>query len=205
MTETFRPGPTPLDDVRNRRPELVAVCRAAGVDLDDATGPSALADYIEAAHHAELWSELPRLSNLAAQVEKADGDRHPELFAVRTLFDELRFDLESHLMREEQIVFPLIREIVAASVSVKRPNGTLHNPIDVLDDDHERVGGLLDELASLTDSFTVPDGASPEMRRPYDGLASFASDTRLHIQLEDHLLLPAVAAVERDLLALLDR
>lgn len=205
MTETIRPAMTPHDDFRDGHPELVAACRAAGVDLDDTTGPAALADYLETAHHATLWSELPRLSELAEQVENVDGVRHPEMVAVRSVFEALRSTLESHLMREEQIVFPLIREIIASSQSLKRPNGTLRNPIDVLDDDHERVGDGLEELVFLTDTFTVPDGASPELRSLYDGLAALVSDTSLHIQLENHILFPAVVAVERDLLAVLDR
>ncbi|MEO6571934.1 MAG: hemerythrin domain-containing protein [Ilumatobacteraceae bacterium] len=204
MSRTIRPAKTCHEDFRDGYPELVAVCRAAGVDLDDAAGPTALANYLEVAHHANLWGELPRLSALAEQVDKVDGAGRPEMRVIRRSFEALRSDLESHLMCEEQIVFPLIREIIAASRTVERPNGTMRNPIDVLDDDHERVADGLDELASLTDDFTAPDGASPEIRNLYGGLAALVTDTRLHIRLEHHLLFPAVVAVERDLLAVLD-
>ena len=185
--------------------DLGEACRAAGVDLGDAVTPDALADHLETAHAAELWSELPRLSELAGRVEQAHGPRHPEVVAVRSSFEALRTGLESHLMREEQIVFPLMREILAASRSVKRPNGTLRNPIDVLDDDHERVGEMLDELRVLTDSFTAPEDAAPELGTLYERLAALTDATALHMHLENLVLFPAVAAIERELLAVLEQ
>lgn len=45
------------------------------------------------------------------------GERHPELTEVRTLFGALRADLEPHLMKEERILFPMVRELVTATTA----------------------------------------------------------------------------------------
>ena len=85
--------------------------------------PSAVADHIEQTHHAYLRDELPRLSELAERVRDVHGKRHPELIDVNDCFALLRADLEPHLDREEQILFPLVREIEAALRSGTSTNG----------------------------------------------------------------------------------
>ena len=62
-------------------------------------------------HHTYLKEALPRLAALLDKVVNAHVARHPELTTVRELFGELRADLEPHLMKEEQVLFPMIKQI----------------------------------------------------------------------------------------------
>ena len=71
--------------------------------------PAELVDHIESLHHRYLWAELPRVSALVDKIATVHGERHPELADVQRLFTELRADLEPHLAREEQQLFPMIR------------------------------------------------------------------------------------------------
>ncbi len=77
-------------------------------------GPAELVDHLESTHHAYLHTELPRLDALAEKVASVHGANHPELMDVLADVRELRDDLEPHLMKEERILFPLIREQVGA-------------------------------------------------------------------------------------------
>ena len=68
---------------------------------DDWTSMDAIAlvDHVVVTHHVYLWNELPRLSALIAKVTLAHGMKHPELREVAAVYDELRSDLEPHLLK----------------------------------------------------------------------------------------------------------
>ena len=73
----------------------------------------ALVDHLEATHHRYLWDELPRVSGLVDRIVSVHGERHPELVEIGLCFAEVRVDLEPHLLKEERVLFPMIRELAA--------------------------------------------------------------------------------------------
>jgi regulator of cell morphogenesis and NO signaling len=211
-----------LDYCCGGRRSLAEACLAAGLAVEEAVdalrtsaietptpssslqdlahaAPSVLVDHIVQTHHAYLRHELPRLSELAERVVSAHGDRHPEVVDVRDTFGRLRADVEPHLDREEQILFPLVREMDAALRSGRSANGELANPVSVLADDHEQVGDLLARLRSLTDDFTPPADGCASYRALYDGLHDLMDDTHLHVHKENNILFPAAVERERQL------
>ena len=111
--------------------------------------PADLVDHLEATHHRYLWDELPRLSALVAKVVSVHGGRHPELHAIAACYEEARADLEPHMAKEEQVLFPMIRELATASSLPSFHCGTLRNPISVMLREHDAVGELLAELRRL--------------------------------------------------------
>jgi regulator of cell morphogenesis and NO signaling len=152
--------------------------------------PGELVDHIEATHHAYLHDELPRMEALLEKVESVHGERHPELAFVQASFDELALELDPHLAREERILFPMIRDLVAAGDS---PGGTaLAGPIRVMLVDHDRAGELLARLRSLTDGYRPPDDGCASYRALYTGLEQLEADTHLHVHKENNVLFPAV-------------
>ena len=71
-------------------------------------GPAELVDHLEAVHHAYLHTELARLDALADKVVAVHGDHHPELTEVQATYRELQADLEPHLMKENNALFPAV-------------------------------------------------------------------------------------------------
>src|SRR5687768_8008834 len=72
-----------------------------------------LVDYIEKKHHRYVKSQIPLLTDFVNKVYKSHGDGHPELNEIRELFLEDSEDLLRHLQMEEEMLFPVIRNIVA--------------------------------------------------------------------------------------------
>jgi len=139
--------------------ELAAVVDTAGAEVD-ALPPVELVDHILTTHHEYLHEELPLLDALAAKVRDVHGERHPELHEVARLFGELRADLEPHLAKEEQVLFPAIRRLVEEG-PVELPFGTIANPIRVMAAEHEGAGELLEALRAATSGYRVPaDGCA---------------------------------------------
>jgi regulator of cell morphogenesis and NO signaling len=149
----------------------------------------ALTDYIERTHHAFTRSELNRLAPLAEKVRRVHGDKRPELVQVERLLDALAQDLELHMFKEEQILFPHIRRL-ALGLPQTSPFGTLDGPLQVMHLEHERMGSLLEELAALTSDYRPPADACASYRALYDGLAALQSDLHQHVHLENNMLFP---------------
>lgn len=193
---------------------LSEACRRAGLDLEITTReltvaaagetPSdwttmtavELVDHLEATHHRYLWDEMPRLSALVAKVASVHGDRHQELGYVAACFADVRADLTPHLLKEERILFPMIRQLAVADAPPMFHCGTLRNPISVMLREHESVGELLAKLRSLTNGYELPADACASYIACYAALAELEADTHLHIHKENNLLFPLVLRME---------
>ena len=70
-----------------------------------------LADYILKYHHRNIRTQGPAIERLLTKVCNVHGDKHPELFKVQALFLGSLADLESHLEKEEVMLFPYIYEL----------------------------------------------------------------------------------------------
>jgi regulator of cell morphogenesis and NO signaling len=156
-------------------------------------GPVELIDHIETTHHRYLWDELPRISALVDKIVTVHGDRHPELADVQRLYCELRSDLEPHLAREEQELFPMIHRLVASN-GPDSGNQVLAAQIETLATEHETVGDLLDRLREVTSGYVTPADGCASYAACYRALADLEADTHLHVHKENNVLFPAVSA-----------
>jgi regulator of cell morphogenesis and NO signaling len=155
-----------------------------------------LVDHIEAKHHRYLHDELPRLSALTAKVLAAHGARHAELHDISGCVAAIRADLEPHLLKEERVLFPMIRELAAADERPSSPCGTVRNPIAVMTTEHEHVGELLACLRALTGDYVAPADGCRSYTALFSALAELEADTHLHVHKENNLLFPAVQRIE---------
>lgn len=161
-----------------------------------ALGMGELVDHIVETHHDYLRAELPRLSSLVDKVAVAHGAAHPELLEVREVFRRLRDDLESHTAKEEQVLFPVCRELEEADTVPELPFGTVKNPIGAMMDEHVEAGEGLQKLRELTGEYAVPGDACNTYRVMLESLAELERDTHLHVFKENSILFPKAAAAE---------
>lgn len=163
--------------------------RSSEADNDWSSAPlSDLIDHILLKHHAYLRRELPRLSDMAKKVVRAHGERFPWVLECEKVLAELRAELESHMMKEEQLLFPMIRELEAADAPPAFHCGNLRNPITVMEHEHDNAGNALAQLRSLSHGFTPPEDACNTFRAWLDGLAELESDLHEHIHEENNIL-----------------
>ena len=204
-----------LDFCCGGRRTLIAACADAGVDLRallaeiDAVSPCVdptwasmgvadLVDHIVSVHHDYLYAELPAVSALGAKVLAAHGDRHRELVYVVAAYEALRADLGPHLLKEERVLFPMIRELAASPTTPAFHCGRLANPIGVMLLEHDTTGEFLSSLREITENFAVPDDACASYRSLMERLAALEADTHLHIHKENNVLFPAVLELEAE-------
>jgi regulator of cell morphogenesis and NO signaling len=141
-----------------------------------------LVDHILHAYHKPLWEELPRLDAMAAKVLEAHGDKDPvRLGALRRVFAGLRAELEDHMLKEEQVLFPMVKQgqgFMAAG------------PVMVMEEEHESAGAALRRLRELANDYQVPAEACTTWRALWHGLAAFETALHEHIHLENNILFP---------------
>lgn len=148
--------------------------------------PSKLIDHVVNTHHAYLQTELPSISELSAKILRVHGAHHPELATVHRLFHNLKMELEQHLIKEEEIEFPLIKEW-EKNLSEEKLNNIL-KIVTELEDEHVGAGDILKELRRITQDYTVPEDGCNTFRLTYQKLEALENDTFQHIHLENNIL-----------------
>ena len=202
-------GKVTLEDVcRNKGIDpATVIAELEAVDAKDSTdevNPSdmtmtELADHIVLTHHAYLHEELPRLSALIDKVASVHGAKYAWLENVRATFADLVAELMPHMMKEEQILFPMIRELDHAVAAPSFHCGSVKNPIRAMEQEHDGAGRALRLLRALTGDFTPPEGACNSFRAMLDGLAALETDMHQHIAKENNVLFVRAATVEEHL------
>lgn len=160
-----------------------------------------LADYIVNTHHSYVKKSLPEIRAYAAKVAQVHGDRHPELSNVLQLVEEVNRELTSHMLKEEKVLFPFIKDLVAASNNEKPVQashfGTVQNPINMMEMEHEMVGKNMEEIRALTNNYTLPEDACASYSLLFKMLDEFENDLHIHIHLENNILFPKALDIEK--------
>jgi regulator of cell morphogenesis and NO signaling len=152
-------------------------------------------------HHGYVRQELPRLGALATKVTTKHGPNHPEMKEVQEVFQGLSDELTTHMMKEEQVLFPYIERMEEAAIE-KRPNaqsscfGTVQNPVRMMMMEHDSAGEALRQLRTLTNDYTAPQDACMSFQALYKGLSEFEADLHQHIHLENNILFPRAIEME---------
>ncbi|WP_232455069.1 hemerythrin domain-containing protein [Oceanisphaera avium] len=140
---------------------------------------SPLIDHILVRYHGVHRVQLTELSRLALLIERVHAD-HPHCpHGLAEHLEVLSQELESHMQKEEQILFPLLKRGVGAQAM---------GPIAVMRREHDDHSVALSQLQQLTYDLTLPDGACGSWQALYKGLATFISDLNQHIYIENHIL-----------------
>jgi regulator of cell morphogenesis and NO signaling len=156
-----------------------------------------LIEHIVGKHHTYLRIELPEIERKIYKVLAVHRERHgATLSALRAVFGALKTELSEHMMKEERILFPMIQRMEATS-SLAMPAGAIHHPIRVMEHEHATAGRALAEMRRLTNGFTPPDDACNTFRVLYRQIEELESDLHIHIHLENNILFPRAAELER--------
>ncbi|MBS1511036.1 MAG: iron-sulfur cluster repair di-iron protein [Bacteroidetes bacterium] len=162
---------------------------------------SFLADYIVNVHHAYVKHNMPILSDLTQKVAEHHGATNPELKQIRDKADEMFSELKVHMKKEETILFPYIKQLDAANLAggkIEKPFNTILQPISVMENDHEIVGKLAEDIRLLSSNFALPDSACNSYALLYKKLEEFEADLHTHIHLENNILFPKAIELERN-------
>lgn len=147
---------------------------------------SQLIEYIINTHHVYVKRVLPEISEFATKILKVHGPNHTDLFKVHKLFHMLKTELEQHLIKEEEILFPMIKEYDAQTS--KEQLEKIHEVMKETEDEHDTAGDVLKEIRKITDGYKIPEDGCSTYRVTYDKLQELEADLFQHIHLENNIL-----------------
>ncbi len=144
-----------------------------------------LVDHILARYHEPLRPELARLVEMAEKVERVHGEKPHAPHGLTRHLRNIAAEVEEHLEKEEQILFPAIQAGHGRSLSM---------PVHVMEQEHLEHAANLRQTRVLTANLTPPDDACTTWRALYLGLAELERELMDHIHLENNVLFPGAVS-----------
>jgi len=157
-----------------------------------------LIDYIVNTHHQFMRVELPVLNELLNRILNAHYLKEGELLGrIHKLFYQLRGEIEEHLIKEEKLLFPIIKEYEDKGTDEK-----LEKALKVMaetEDEHDHAGDILKEVRRLTANYQLPEGVCRTFALTYDKFEEIEQDLFQHIHLENNILFERLKKCETEL------
>lgn len=158
---------------------------------------SFLADYIVNVHHNYVNKNLPVLLEYSKKVAEHHGKQYEYLYTVSEKIVALANELNTHMKKEEQILFPLIKMLENGSKSTGFK--TIQDPIWVMESEHDAAGDILKEIRTITNDYSLPKNACNSFSLLMHKLEDFENDLHIHIHLENNILFPNSLELEKSI------
>lgn len=159
-----------------------------------------LVDYILNTHHKYVKNAIPILLDYTSKVAKVHGKEHPEVIEIADKFYVAAEELNGHMCKEEQILFPYIKQLVSANSNKSTIPGsvfeTIKNPINMMEHEHDLVGDIFKTIRELSNNYTPPEDGCTTYKVSFLKLKEFEEDLHQHIHLENNILFPKSIKLE---------
>lgn len=133
-------------------------------------------------YHEKHRVDLPEAIIMARRVESVHADKSDCPHGLADLLLNMSQEMESHMLKEERVLFPAILENADA--------GWLINPIMGMRSDHEDLGRDIEKIEKITNNFTPPAEACNTWRALYLLVQTFTNELMEHVSLENNVLFP---------------
>jgi regulator of cell morphogenesis and NO signaling len=165
-----------------------------------------LIDYILNIHHAYLYLSLPVLHGSILSFVDSHKKNYPDFVELLEIFENLSDLLIKYNKREEEVIFPYIRQI-SNTFRRKESYGslfvkTLRKPLSSVTDELVQIEEHLVRIRSLTNNYQFPDSACTNHQVIFGRLKEFDNDLVHHKHLENNILYPRAIELEKQLLLL---
>jgi len=194
---------------------ISAVELASEIDIATSTGNkvkynfndwplSFLCDYIVNVHHKYVTKNLELINAFAQKTAELNGKQYPETIRIAENWKKLMADFETHLQKEELVLFPYIKNLEKLALGEIRrlPQSYVHtvkSPIRIVEQEHDEMAKLIDDIQCLSNNFNPNLTDCTTCGVLCDKLKAFQDDSQEHIHLEVNILFPKAIALEERL------
>jgi regulator of cell morphogenesis and NO signaling len=155
--------------------------------------------YIAGNHHTYVRRVMPSITAHAQKLARAHGPNHPELHEVARVFEAVQQEMNAHMAKEEQVLFPYIAALADATrlnrPLPEAPFGSIDNPIRMMEEEHDAAGAAMAKIRELTDGYVPPPDGCATYRICMKELEAFERDLHIHVHLENNVLFPKARAL----------
>lgn len=144
---------------------------------------SDIIDHILPRYHDTHRRQLEELVPLAEKVAGVHAGKFPA--EVVSLLHTIQNELLSHMMKEERILFPMLKQGAGRAAAM---------PVRMMMHEHTEHEAALERLLEVTGNLQAPADACRSWQRLYSLAQDLVDDLRDHIDLEDNILFARVLA-----------
>ncbi|MCX6169430.1 MAG: iron-sulfur cluster repair di-iron protein [Ignavibacteriales bacterium] len=163
-----------------------------------------LAQYIVNNHHTYVKNAIPEITAHLEKVKSAHGKKYSYISEIQNIFALVAEELTNHMMKEERILFPIVKYLTESQRFNEKPKtggyGTIKNPIRQMEAEHVSAGGAMEKIRALTNNYSLPADACTTFQVTYKELDEFEKDLHKHVHLENNILFPRAIELEELLL-----
>ncbi len=152
-------------------------------ELWQSASDSDIIDHILPRYHDTHRRQLEELVPLAEKVAGVHAGKFPA--EVVSLLHTIQNELLSHMMKEERILFPMLKQGAGRAAAM---------PVRMMMHEHTEHEAALDRLLEVTGNLQAPADACRSWQRLYSLAQELVDDLRDHIDLEDNILFARVLA-----------
>lgn len=154
------------------------------IDFDNIS-TSTLTKYLHNSHSYYLDYRLPKIRT---ELQNTIGSSDPIAIVIIDYFDKYVAEVKRHMMYEEEVVFPYIKEII--------DNKQLNQyNIDIYGQHHDHIEEKLSELKNILIKYYHVE-TTFQFNNILLDIFSCETDLALHNNIEDYILIPAIKRVE---------
>lgn len=150
--------------------------------------PDFLSDYVVNQFHQKVYQNLPIISQYVEKIALVHGENHPELHEINELFRLINAEMPVHQRQEEDVLFPAIKEVMKNGTAEAKK--IIHDQLKDMHEEHELIGGSMDRINVLSNSYELPPDACKTYMVAYKMLEEFEDDLHVHVHLENNILFP---------------
>ena len=165
---------------------------------------SLIVNYLQKTHKYYLEEKIPEIEAMIDDMVKCAGDESEKRMLVKNFFAEYKTEFLQHVNREEQKVQPYVLEIEKAFLK-KQLNPDLYRQINEYSindfaSEHDNIEEKLNDLKNIIIKYLPPFCHPSLYNKILIELFRLEKDLNTHAALEDKVMIPKVALMEKILL-----
>ena len=150
-----------------------------------------------ATDHEWMRENLPQLWHFMEKVQEVHGEHHPEFFKLADVVGPMFQDLESHMHKEENILFPMLRKMTdpnwdgdVASCGGCAPGPA--GPMARMLIEHGMANEALAECRKIAMDYKLPEDACKAYTTLYQGLEKLEGLIAAHTDIQENAVHPRI-------------
>lgn len=164
---------------------------------------SQIISYLKKTHDYYLKEKVPKIENLIKKLVSTSRAEQQKLKLIENFFSEYKEELVSHIQREEDVVYPYILnldEIYNSSATGKDlPKSVQAYSIHDFADEHDNMEEKLYDLKSILIKYLPRQEDQTLLHNLLNELFELEKDLYDHSRIEDKVLIPKIAEMEKEL------
>jgi len=149
-------------------------------------------------HRRWRSNDFPLIAHLFDEAQSAEGGQPPCMAPLRIAFHRLHAEMEGHMMREEQVLFPAILDSQTQAEAAEKGFGSIRNPIGMLEQEHDWEAERLEKMRKIAGDYELPENAHEKLRLLFRELEALEAAMHAHTRLESSILFARALAAEKD-------